>query len=70
MSIVTRINEHIEFHESLIKTLDEKGVFKKQHDSHKSDAAFLGAIKSHINELYAKIGELEIKLGSTILDTK
>ena len=49
MSIIKRIDDHLEFHQTIIDAIDEKGVFHKVHDRHKADIAFLEAIKKHIN---------------------
>ena len=68
--MLNRVEEHIEFHKTIMDAIKEKGVFHKAYDRHKADVEFLNAVRNHMHDLYSKIGELEIKLDSAILDTK
>ena len=46
-----RIDEHIEFHETIAEALEDKILFHSIHDKHKADVAFLKKVKARIEEL-------------------
>lgn len=52
-----RIDEHIEFHETISEALEGKILFHSMHDKHKSDAAFLKKVKARIEDLESALAE-------------